>query len=437
MGLSDVSGSCGRLFSCRLGGKSGFPPLVGVVVRCALLVLAVLCAGPVQAQTSNGVGNGTQDTNNQNVQTTVATVSLQSATTATNTIIGDRISFVTAPTGPTPTTSGGTGGVGGGAGSSGGLGGGGGTGGTGGTGGGGGGSGDSGGQQNVPVPDKGQRISLLNPFNPGQKMMALQGFTRQTGLSAGDATQENRCGLWAMVSTNWLGNFKSSTSFDGNIYTGMVGFDFKPMPRAVIGLAGGYQTMSLNTSYNNGYMNNQGLMLMPYASYALTENLILDASFGMTFLNNQTSRTDLNKGLVVRGDYPSLRVLGTSNLTYYYLLDNWTFAVKGGVLLTNEHRRPYTEGDGSSHVAADTFLGEIIVGGKAGYRFGRFSVQAGANYLYDFDTAPNLDRDEVQATLGMNCQLTDALLFNLEVSNSFFRDYTRNTGLTGMVRYEF
>ena len=205
----------------------------------------------------------------------------------------------------------------------------------------------------------------------------------------------------------------------------------------VTGIAAGYQAMDLKTSYNNGWNKNYGLTAMPYASYSFTDTLVADAAFGLTWVNNSISRVATPANVDVRGDYPSLRSLGTANLTYYYQLDDWTFSAKGGLLLTNEHRYSYSESNGANHQAGDTFLGEIMFGGKASYRYKQVNFLAGLNYIYDFATELPNDRNEIQALVGVDCRLTDSLMFNVELNNAFLRQKSTNTGLVGTLRYEF
>ena len=289
----------------------------------------------------------------------------------------------------------------------------------------------------IPVPGK-DRASLTVPGGwAGNTMLALAAIGKQTGLAAGDETGRKRCGVWAMSGVNWIGNTESGSSFDGNVYTVMTGLDYRVTGPFVAGLSLGYQWIDLNTHYNGGWFKNGGFTVLPYVSYALTPTLVADAAFGLSFNNSNMSRVNTATGASVDGHNNSLRSLGVANLTYYHLVGNWTLSLKAGTILANEHQYYYVENDSTRHYPKDTFLGELIVGGKAGYRYRMFLPQIGINYIYDYALEGGGDRDEVQGIAALGMQVTDSLLFNVECSNSFFRDNTRNTSLSGTLRFEF
>ncbi|WP_175577141.1 autotransporter outer membrane beta-barrel domain-containing protein [Desulfovibrio sp. DV] len=293
----------------------------------------------------------------------------------------------------------------------------------------------------IPVPGK-DRAALSLPAGSapgfaGNTMLAMAALGEQTGLSAGDEAARRRCGVWGMTAVNWIGSSQSGASFDGNLVTAMTGFDYRILDPLVAGVALGYQWVDLTTHYNQGFLKSGGLTVMPYLSYSLTPNLVADASFGLGFNNYNTARIDTAASQEVNGHYNSLRSLGSANLTYYHLTGNWTLSAKAGTILANEYQYYYVENNATRHAPMNTFLGELIIGGKAAYRYKMFVPQIGINYLYDYALAGGGDRDEVQGVLALGVQASDRLLINFECANSFFREYTRNTSLTGAIRFEF
>lgn len=295
--------------------------------------------------------------------------------------------------------------------------------------------------QCIPVPGK-DRAALSAPAGAapgwaGNTMLAMAALGEQTGLSAGDEAARRRSGVWGMTAVNWLGSSQSGARFDGNLVTAMAGYDYRIIDPLVAGVSLAYQWVDLSTHYNQGYLKSGGLTVMPYVSYAVTPNLVADAAFGLGFNNYNTSRVDVVAAREVDGHYNSLRTLGSANVTYYYLTGNWTLSGKVGTILANDHQYYYVENNSTRHYGADTFLGELIVGGKAAYRYKMLTPQLGINYIYDYALQGGGDRDEVQGVVGLGLQATERLLFNVECSNSFFREYTRNTSLTGTVRFEF
>ena len=358
---------------------------------CLILVLAVSFPMAAAAQ------NATQQTTNDIVRTTS-----QSLTS----LVCGRIEFVNAPTPQSQTLPGS----------------------------------QDGNSPGIPVPGKDRAALSPAPGWAGNTMLALAAAGEQTGLSAGDAYDRRRSGVWGMTGVNWLGSTQSGASFDGNLVTAMVGYDYRILDPLVAGLALGYQWVDLTTHYNQGFIKSGGLTVMPYLSYAITPNLVADASFGLGFNNYNTSRiscSPCSQAQEVSGHYNSLRTIGAANVTYYHLAGNWTLSGKVGTILANEYQYYYVENNSTRHYGTNTFLGELIVGGKASYRYKIFEPHLGINYLYDYALEGGGDRDEVQGVIGFGLRPTERLLFNVECSNSFFREYTRNTSLTGSLRFEF
>ena len=382
--------------------------------------------------------NATQNTNNQ-----VVTVASQSV----GNLIAGRISFVTAPV-PTTTTTTSTGAgssnpapggsVAGNVGSQSSNSGGGGSN-TGGSGGGSGaGTGGQGAGGAIPVPGK-DHSSLDQPFGGGlllpgggKTMFATASDGQATGLSAGDPEEAARLGLWAMGSMSWISNTKTGTKYNGNIVTMLGGVDYKFTPKFMAGLASGYQGTFLNTAYDNGWNNSTGVVAMSYASYSFLDNLVADASFGVTPTRYEISSASASQG-VTRTGYGSLRVLQTTNLTYYIIPSdsNWNFSLKAGNMLSNEH--DYATG------SKDSFLGEMSGGAKAAYTWKWLTASAGGMYMFDYSTQTPNDRNEIQALLGTKIQMRDSLSLSLDGYNSFLRANGKfhNTGLSATFRAEF
>jgi len=79
------------------------------------------------------------------------------------------------------------------------------------------------------------------------------------------------------------------------------------------------------------------------------------------------------------------------------------------------------------------------LGGNVSYSFDRFTPFISAAYLYDYAlrSGDQMDRDELQGTLGLSFKAMDSLSLNLQLTNSFFRENINNTRLLLNMRYEF
>ena len=122
------------------------------------------------------------------------------------------------------------------------------------------------------------------------------------------------------------------------------------------------------------------------------------------------------------------RLMASTNLNYYYLLDQWKFNLTGGYMYSNQY------GDGSG---ASTYVGELRAGLKVSYMFGKVEPFIGAAYLYDIQQSKAEDPKEVEGKIGFNWYPKDNVIVNAEVSNSFFRANQQNTKFMLNLRYEF
>jgi len=246
---------------------------------------------------------------------------------------------------------------------------------------------------------------------------------------------EKRWGVWAMPSVSWLSSPSAASKFNGNLYSFMGGLDYKITERFLVGVGLGYEYLYLKTSFNRGNMSENGLTAMPYAAFMITDTTILDTSFGLTAAHYNTMRNDN-----ITAKYDSTRTSWGTNLTQYFLLDKWTFSARVGNIYANEYRPTYWESDNRGPVSSgNTYLGEMQLGGNVSYSFDRFTPFISAAYLYDYAlrSGDQMDRDELQGTLGLSFKAMDSLSLNLQLTNSFFRENINNTRLLLNMRYEF
>lgn len=252
-----------------------------------------------------------------------------------------------------------------------------------------------------------------------------------SGVNAGDIG--DRFGVWGMGQVSWLASTDPNSRFDGNIYTTMIGADYKPLEGLVVGLAGGYEHGYLITKYNSGSINNDGFSVIPYASYKITDSTTLDVLGGWTFLDYRNIRADIS------GSQDAVRAMVNTSLNQYFQLDAWTLSGQLGHMYVSERKDSYTESDGSQVGSSTNYLGEWRVEGKAAYYWNRLQPYLGAAYLYDYtmSNAVGADRDEIEGILGLNYFCTDQLTFTLEGANSFDRNHSQNTRALLNLRYSF
>jgi hypothetical protein len=105
----------------------------------------------------------------------------------------------------------------------------------------------------------------------------------------------------------------------------------------------------------------------------------------------------------------------------------------------------FTESNGTVNPTLVTRVGEISVGGHAGYTIDQFEPYVGLTYLYDVMLSPNsvgltgstLGRDELDALIGLNWTATDRVNASVELSNGFLRTNEDNTTVVVAGRFVF
>ncbi len=272
---------------------------------------------------------------------------------------------------------------------------------------------------------------VMGSFNE-QSLAAHFNKNQDTGLSAGD--EPAKIGLWGVGSYANMQDFQTDTRYEGNLYMFVGGLDYKLTDQLLVGAAAGYETVALNTVFNQGNMGTQGYTITPYAGYKITDTLTVDALGGITFVNYDTKRSEIT------GHYQAVRNMWNVNLNKYFLWDNWTFAATIGNMFVNEHSESFSESDGTSNGGRENYLSELRLGGKASYVIGKFEAYSGMAYLLDYMmryTGEMPDNDAFEGTLGLNYRPADNWTLGLEGANTFDRAHTQSNRVMANIRYEF
>ncbi len=266
-----------------------------------------------------------------------------------------------------------------------------------------------------------------------------------SGLSSGDepAEQAPSTGFWVSGSWSDLENTLSSTEYDGDLYLLMGGMDHMLLDNLLVGTAVGYERTELDTPFNQGELTGNGYSIAPYTSVILTDSLTLDFIGSYTMIDYDTAR---DRGDVT-GSYDADRFMVSGSVNYYYVIKNWNLSARLAYLYSSENSEGFRESNGNDVGYRDTDLGELRVGGRAGYVFGNWEPYLSLYYLYDAtmedvqvgpdQEQPSNDADEVEATLGVNYQALESMIFSLDLTHALFREDTRSTSLSLNWRFDF
>lgn len=214
----------------------------------------------------------------------------------------------------------------------------------------------------------------------------------QTSLAAAAAARG--IGVWAQGGyTRSENSFNAGSNndmrFKGDIWVGLVGADYRINQRVLVGVAGGYQHVDINTTFNSGNYKQFGFGVNPYAAIALNQTFFIDVSGGYWWLDNESSRSSN----AVKADYNSTRWSLGANLNAGHAVNNWRLLGQVGYIYTSSKSDAYFErgtGAVATQIAGATVnIGQGRVGGSVGYALGNVTPYAMARVEHNF-TQPKI-----------------------------------------------
>lgn len=302
------------------------------------------------------------------------------------------------------------------------------------------------------------RVSAALGGNAGVKV-ASNGFAASTdGLAAGDGSSK----LAAWVSAAWTSveDSNTSTAFEGDVYTAMVGVDYHVSPKTVVGLALGYEDTDLDTAYNgfggtDGNLEGDGYTIAPYVGGSLGHGLTGNLVVGYSAIDYDTVRYNQGNGNAITGSTDADRWFFDAAVSSDYMLnDNWRLRSKANVFYAIEEKDAFTETEAVSAVTTanaeeDNELGQFGLEGKFGYPQENFEPYALVGVSYDFvkdetavavgQTRSSLDDDDFAAKFGagIDFDFGPALTGGLEAHTIEFRDDYDEYTVSGSLRMRF
>ncbi len=256
-----------------------------------------------------------------------------------------------------------------------------------------------------------------------------------TGMAAGNTP--SRLHLWTDGMLSSIDNDTKESAFSGNLFTGLVGADYRINDRLAAGLALGYEYADFDTQYNDGSLSARGLTVAPYAGALLLPELTVEASLGFTFLTGDQSRREAFGG--VDADFEAFRTMGALDVTYQTaVFESVTLEGSLGYLYVSQNTDSFTESDGTKASSHSDEVGQMRVMVRGSYAMQRMEPYVKLAYLYDAQFSANdADRDEAWAAAGLTYQTGNALQFDLEGSGSFFREDYSEYRLRAGFRFAF
>ena len=265
-----------------------------------------------------------------------------------------------------------------------------------------------------------------------------------TGMSAGGG--DGRLGVW--VSGGWIGveDDLVSTAYDGDVFSMLFGGDYQFNDRFLGGVAIGYESADIDTTFNTGNVSSNGWTIAPYAGYVLNRYFTMDVSAGYSFVDYDLMRTNA-AGTTVTGGFESNRWFVAGAVNGYYSVNKILLTGRLGYSYTRESQDGFTESDTTINSSRDVTVGSIRVGGTMGYDLGKVQPYLTTTYVYDAQLTkvavgagqaqPANDRSGIDFGGGLRFALSDRVTGGIEGTTHLARDNFDSTSVSGNLRIKF
>lgn len=253
------------------------------------------------------------------------------------------------------------------------------------------------------------------------------------GLSGG--SKDLGIGVWANGGYSSIQYTKPDSKFNGNVWTGMGGIDYKFTDSLMVGLAAGYEATKLKTTFNNGNLDATGWTIAPYSLYKFTKNYSVDVSGGFSQINYTTDRLDPLVGTKVTGKTDADRWFVAANMNGVWAEDAWRFSAKFGTLWAEESKKAYTESNSVANAALTNSLGSVNLGGKVGYNLGMvepFIGGTGRKWLGDANS-----KADFLAQGGTMLYIGELAVGTIEVSTPLGDSNLHQVNVVANIRFDF
>ena len=226
--------------------------------------------------------------------------------------------------------------------------------------------------------------------------------TQISGLAAG--AMKPKFGIWADAAYSRLIYSKDLENFDGYIYSGVLGFDYAVQKDLMVGVAGGYEKVDLDTEFNRGSVDGTGWTVSPYAVYKVTDNYSVDLSGGYSWINYDLERLDPGDASKITGDQDATRWFVSANIKGDHWYDNVHLGGRVGILHAKEDRDSFTESNLTNTAGANTNVGQGYLGARLGYLVslegGSMEPYVRALGRYSYDDGGSGDSSDAVVGLG-------------------------------------
>lgn len=230
---------------------------------------------------------------------------------------------------------------------------------------------------------------------------------RSGGFAAGDTL--GGWELWTNYthtdqSSDFVNPDLESLVFGYEIEAGTVGLQRLLADRWLLGGAIGYESGDIETEFNGGGADSDGVLFTPYVAYLINDHLSIDASFGYTTLDYDQERIAPDNGSSIIAGFDAERWFVNANLAAFTTYAEWAVGAHVGYLYVAEDQDGYVEITAPNNPAStraktvgqrEVTLSQFTAGADVAYPFEYLEPYAYVAYRND------LSRDEGRAAGGL------------------------------------
>jgi hypothetical protein len=201
------------------------------------------------------------------------------------------------------------------------------------------------------------------------------------GMAAGDG-ERPPFGAWAGYSFTDSRNDFSSTAFESDRHTILLGLDTMPSDSILLGVSVSLERSETDTQFNRGEQDLTAISLTPYAGFLLTDWLSVDMAVGVGSVSVKQFRT--SGGARITSDVKSTRLYGSVNATATWAFDRILATGHTGLLYATQDDEDFRESNGTAIGDARSNLGRFLFGGELAYSAGAWEPYVSGTFEYDF-----------------------------------------------------
>ncbi|MCH2037800.1 MAG: autotransporter outer membrane beta-barrel domain-containing protein, partial [Rickettsiales bacterium] len=246
--------------------------------------------------------------------------------------------------------------------------------------------------------------------------------------------------VWTSVGHKNINDDFVNTESDGSITTFMTGIDGWLTKKLLAGLSLAYEHVDVDTQFNSGTYEAQGLTVAPYALYKYNDTFSVDATVGYT-----QSDIDLDRsGGSIAGNTDANRYFTAFGINHNHKYQGFEFGSRLGYLYSYEEVDGFAESNGTIIDSQDHTLSHLRIGTRVAYPVTpSFKPYVGLRYEYDLISADvdtflsSEDEDGVTLITGFNFTPRETISTGLRTQYEFGRSDQDSLAIIANIQYQF